>query len=82
MTIPEENSLLLDFKYNLYFYRSLLLRSAFVCSVMTNSQMLPNAVNSVSFDKGLVHVDCLFSQCTLSVMCIYLKHSSDLDTQP
>ena len=30
MTIPEENSLLLDFKYNLYFYLSLIPRLAFV----------------------------------------------------
>ena len=29
MTIPEENSPLLDFKYNLYFYVSLLPRSVF-----------------------------------------------------
>ena len=42
---------------------------------MTNLQML-----YVSFDKGLVHVDCLLSQCTLSVMCIFLKHSFNLDT--
>ena len=42
---------------------------------MTNLQML-----YVSFDKCLVHVDCLLSQCTLSVMCIFLKHSSNLDT--
>ena len=42
---------------------------------MTNLQML-----YISFDKCLVHIDCLLSQCTLSVMCIFLKHSSNLDT--